>query len=141
MFVQRQAGEITTWFAVFSSRVPSRLCNLLIPGRFKHVAAFGYSAEARTWIFIDPEFRGISVLVVPEHEGAEFIEAFIHNGTVLRIAVRKRSSGPNTRMASCCVSTLRDLIGLPGWGLLSALPDQLYRDCLRAGAIEVPSVF
>jgi hypothetical protein len=136
MFVQRHTGRIATWFVVFWARVPSRLHNLLVPGRFKHVAAFGYTAEARTWIFIDPEYRGTDVLVVPEHEGAEAISAFIVGASVLRIDARKRC-GVNFRLFSCCTTTVRDLIGLDDRGIVAMLPDSLYRDCLRAGAVEV----
>jgi len=135
MFVQRHAGKVDTWFVVFSGGHTDSHLTYWTPGKFKHVAAFGYSAEAQTWLFIDPDRRGAEFLLVPTHEGEGYIAKFVSDATVLRIAARK--NGCTFRILLCCTSVVRALIGLPGWGILSLIPDRLYRDCIDAGAVVV----
>lgn len=137
MLVERTAGKVTRWFVVFSETVPSPAFRYLIPGKFKHVMAFGYSPEARTWLFSDPAYTGAEYALVPDHLASMVIARFVGNGTVIRIDA-KPFLGPNLRIISCCTSTIRHTLGLSGWGLLSLIPDQLYRDCLRAGGVEIP---
>lgn len=133
MFVERRSGQIDVWFVVFDRRVPNPAWNFLIPGKFKHVWCFGYCEAARTWVFVDPEYRRMRHAIVPDHLADEAIASALESGAVLRMHASARTS-PNLRMISCCTATVRDILGLPGWWVWDMVPDKLYRDCLKAGA-------
>jgi len=133
MFIQRTSGRVSVWYVAFSPRVPSPFWNWAIPGHWKHVCAFGHCESAGTWIFIDPDGKGTKVAVVPDHEAPKYISDAAAEGAVLRISARELP-GPHMRIIGCCTMTVRHLVGLPGRGLLSAVPDRLFADCLRAGA-------
>jgi hypothetical protein len=135
MFIERGPGQISIWHIVFTRNVPSPLWNYLIPGKFKHVQAFGFCAEANTWVFIDPAFTGVDVIVVPDNDVNIYIEAAMVGGCEVLSIARRRHPGPNFRVVCCCTSQIRHLIGLPGWGPRGLVPDRLYRDCLKAGAL------
>lgn len=137
MFVERRGGKITTWFVAFLPRSGSRLCNWLIPGRFKHVCAFAYCPENQSWAVVEPDACGTEVAIFPAVECWVFLEPLLAAGAVIvKIAARKRRwLGP--RLIGCCTSNVRDLVGLPGCGILSLLPDMVYRDCLRHGGVNL----
>jgi hypothetical protein len=131
VFVQRTTGSVESWFVVFERDAPY----VLVPSYFKHVLAYGYCEAARSWVLIDPHFAVMDVRVVPAHEGEAMIAWFTRRAiAVLKIDAGRRAR-PNVRLLGCCTSTVRDLIGLPGFGLLSSLPDALYNDCIMAGAV------
>ena len=132
MLIRRTSGLISVWYVVFSTRVPSRFLMWAIPGRWKHVSAFGYCEAAGTWIFIDPQFRGTKVAAVPDHEVLQYLAIEGQEGAVIRIAARDRKRA-TLRTVGCCTVTVRDLVGLPGWSPWKAIPDVFLRDCLRAG--------
>jgi hypothetical protein len=133
LFVERHSGQVSSWYVAFETEAkpPTRF---LIPGTFKHVRAFGYCAEAMTWVFVDPQYAAMDVFVVPKHEASPAIDAFVAKAAVVLKLDARRRRRPNARLIGCCTSTVRDILGLPGYGLLSSLPDRLYRDCIRAGA-------
>lgn len=132
MFVQRTSGQVTTWFVTFERDAPG-WWKYLIPGEFKHVRAFGYCPRSLTYVLIDPKYAAMDVFLAPQGE-IDILRLFTAKAVaVLELRAQARPR-PNLRLVGCCTSTVRDLLGLPGYGPLSALPDVLYRDCIRAGA-------
>lgn len=132
MLIRRTRGLISVWYVVFSTRVPSRFLMWAIPGRWKHVSAFGHCEAAGTWIFIDPQFCGTKVAVVPDHEAPKYLAVESREGAVVRITAHELKRA-NLRTVGCCTMTIRHLVGLPGWSPWKAIPDVFLRDCLRAG--------
>lgn len=141
MITYRGTGQVRDWFIVFEPMLERRLWNTFIPGRFKHVFAFGYVPEVRTWVLIDPAFSGMETVLIPAHEFIRYMSKVTPGCAILKMTARK-SKGCNLRLVACCTSAVRNILGLPGRGIVSALPSVLYRDCLRAGAevVYVPSV-
>jgi hypothetical protein len=137
MLIRRTSGVISVWYVAFSARIPNPLWNWLIPGKWKHVSAFGFCEEANTWLFLDPEFTGTKAYIVVPHEVDRYISAAMAEGAILCMPASKLS-GANIRSVSCCTMTIRHLLGIRGWSPWSAIPDCLYADCLAAGAVVVP---
>jgi hypothetical protein len=132
MLIRRTSGIVSVWYVVFSPSIPSPIWQRLIPGKWKHVYAFGHCEPAGTWIFIDPEFRGTKVSAVPDHEAEKYIRIAALEGAVIRIKARELAS-PRIRTMGCCTMTIRHLVGLPGALPWNAIPDKLFSDCIRAG--------
>ena len=136
MLVRRTSGVVSVWYVVFSPSIPSPIWQRLIPGKWKHVYAFGHCEPAGTWIFIDPEFCGTQVAAVPDHEAEKYIKIASLEGAVIRIAAARRKY-TNIRMMGCCTMTVRDILGMRGFAPWDAIPDRLYKHCLRAGGVIV----
>ena len=131
MIVALSAGEVTDWFVAFYPSCSNRWLDRLIPGRFKHVNAFGWSPAARTWVLYECGWNGTRIFVFPGgKDGEAVLQSFIGDAAVLKIA---RAAGHHMlmRVGFWCVPAVRHLLSVSGGALL---PDGLWRDCLRAGA-------
>lgn len=124
-------GEVSTWFVCFDTTTPTWWVRL-IPGRYKHVRAFGFVPLMGLWIFFDVALAGHSLFVA--RDGTPQCEAMIErwwNGCdVLKV---KRSRGPAglSRIGLWCVPAVAGLIGVRSGALR---PDGLWRECVRQGA-------
>lgn len=132
MIVLREPGEVTTWLVAFWEDTDT-LIRKLVPGRFKHVAAFGYCAPARTWLFVDNALQGTRNYLVPDGEHSErTLAQWTSGATVLKIAAKTPASGVwVTPKLLLCTTNVAALIGLRRSALL---PDGLYRQLLRENA-------
>lgn len=133
MIVFREPDEIRTWLVVFHTRSASRWVRWFVPGRFKHVSAFGYSAKARTWVFFDPTLACTKIILLPDGPAAEQKLAEATDGCAV-LKIESRPSTTRFRPYLCCTSMISHLLGLPGGALL---PDWLWSQCLRNGAAIV----
>jgi hypothetical protein len=136
MFIRREPEQITEWLVIFTADIRRHWVNRFIPGRRKHVSMLGWSPSAKTWLYLDPELTGTKAFLIPEWCAGEVIDGMTAGCDVLRMT----SIVPGiirVRMLHCCTATARHLLGLPGMGLISLIPDRLYKDCIRAGAIVV----
>jgi hypothetical protein len=130
MIYFREPDEIKTWLVVFHERAATWWVNWLVPGRFKHVSAFGYSVKARTWVFFDPQITYSRIVILPDGSDAERRMAeYTADAAVLKID--HRPSRVRFRPVLCCTSMISHMLGLPGGALL---PDRLWSHCLRNGA-------
>lgn len=129
----REPDEIKNWLVVFHMRTRSRWVRWLVPGRFKHVSAFGYSAKARTWVFFDPTLALSRIVVLPDGNDAERMMAEATDGCAV-LKIDARPSRNRFRPYLCCTSMISHLLGLPGGALL---PEWLWSQCLRNGATIV----
>ena len=133
MIVRRDAEEVRDWFVAFHSWTPTWWVRL-IPGRFKHVCVFGYSVQARTWIFLDTSIAAMRVVLLPDGAAAQDMLAhWSANACVLKMRSRDGLKA-RLRFGLWCVPAVKLLLGLRGGALL---PDGLWRDCLKAGATVV----
>lgn len=131
MIVYRQPDEITTWFVAFYERATTPWINWLVPGRFKHVAVFGYSVRARTWVFIDPNMLCMRVVLLPDGAASEtMLGQFTEGAAVLKVEA-VRDGRDRLRPAFCCAAVVAHMLGMSRGALL---PVSLWRDCLRNGA-------
>jgi hypothetical protein len=100
----------------------------LIPGRFKHVRAFGCVPECDTWVFYDPCLR--TTVFLARGAGARHLMLeWSRDAAVLAMTPLPRE---HLRVSPfSCVTAIQSILGLPGGALR---PDALYRQCLRNGA-------
>jgi hypothetical protein len=132
VIVQLSPGEVTQWFVAFYPSCANRWLDRLVPGRFKHVNAFGWSENARTWVLYEVGLWGTRVFVFPAgRAGERELSAWTETASILRLDRAEKQPGMWLRLGFWCVPATRHLLGLRGGALL---PDGLWRDCLRAGA-------
>lgn len=136
MFVQRAIGEVTDWYVVFSKRDQGRLWNFLIRGKFKHVWAAGYCAEAGTLLILDWTFTDFSGVLIPAHHINEASKLALDPEDRVLWMRRRERKRPGIRFL-CCTTFIRQLLGLGGGSFLFLSPDRLYHDMLAAGALEI----
>lgn len=129
MIVRRQADEITCWHVAFFSVGKYRWARF-VPGRFKHVAAFGYSHACRTWVIYDVTLSGTRIYVLPDGpDGKAILADWLVGVTVLRPKNMKSTTVP--WFGFYCVPAVRHLTGAP---VRCATPTGLYRGLVAEGA-------
>lgn len=132
MIIQRTPGLVTEWFVAFHSHCSIWWVDAL-PGRFKHVSAFGLCREAATWVVYDPGAAQTLLTLVPDSAaGRAALADHTHSAAVLKVPARVIDPrAVRFRLGFCCTTAVRHALGLPGGALR---PDGLWRDCLRNGA-------
>jgi hypothetical protein len=117
------------WYLIFGTRTKWWL-RLLVPGKFKHVFAVGFVAEAGVWVCYEVDLTGNRIGVAKP--GAAFVKwlalAFT-NTEVLRMPPGTAQRRP--WFTFWCVPAVASLLALDTGALW---PDQLWRYCLANGA-------
>lgn len=122
-------GEVSTWFLCFDRSSPTWWVRL-IPGRYKHVRAFGFVPLMGVWVFFDVTLAGQWFVLA--RDGTDEFEAMVERwwrgADVMKI---KRQRGPIgvARFGLWCVPAIAGLIGVRG----ALRPDGLWRECIRQG--------
>jgi hypothetical protein len=122
-------GQPIRWQLCFDPEAQSRIA-LMIPGRFKHVRAFGFVPVQDVWIFYDVTMAGTVLRAARNNSAAadRLLWSWTRGCEVLGIAPQGISRLPK---GFWCVTAMKHLIGLNTGALR---PDALYRDCLAKGA-------
>jgi len=134
MIVQLDAEEITIWFLAFHKKCLSPFWQRVIPGKYKHVNAFGWSERAQVWVYYDCGFHGTRVIVCPPGPKADQqLERWMAGADVLRVSQKLKRERPiyAFRFFHLCTTAMRHLCDISGGALL---PDGLWVDCLRENA-------
>lgn len=133
MIVVREPDEIRRWFIVFwPGSVPGlNRWTRAVPGRFKHVSAFGYSDPCKTWVWYDVGLTGTEVRVLPGTKQSELLLGEWTLGCEVLVIAAGRRPNAVARLGMFCTSAVRHLCAVPGGALL---PDGFRKDCLRHGA-------
>jgi hypothetical protein len=134
LIYMQEPEDIAEWFICFHSENRPRLWSRLIPGRFKHVRAFAWSAGVRVWVFYDVWlFGGTRITLAPGGPiGDRMVGEYVRGARVLKLTrFPNRKPSLRMRLGFWCVTAVRHLVNLPGGALL---PERLWRDCLRHGA-------
>ena len=131
MIVQRRPQEITNWLIAFYPHAENKWVRRLVPGKFKHVAAFAYAADCRTWVWLEWGMNMAKLRLLPDDQPSrDLISAWTDRSTVIQMEVAGVSR-PVGRFGFWCVPAVKHLVGLRSGALL---PDALLRDCMKAGA-------
>ncbi len=131
MIVHRRPQEVSNWLIAFFPETENRWVRMLVPGRYKHVAAFAYAADCRTWVWYEWGWNVAKIRVLPDDENARMlISAWTAGATVVRMDVLRHERA-SFRVGMWCVPAVKHLVGLRSGALL---PDALLRDCVKAGA-------
>ncbi len=132
MIVQRQADEIVDWRLAFFPIGKYRWARF-VPGRFKHVAAYGYSRPCRTWVLYDVTLAGTRVFVLPDGgDSLETIAAWLAGASVLSMTALQHDSTTATgRLGFWCVPAMKHLTGVRCGAMT---PTGLYRYLIERGA-------
>lgn len=119
------------WLLAFDPHTENRLARA-VPGRFKHVRAFGYVPFLHVWLFLDPTFAGIEVWVAAKGEAADAMAAQWTRGCTVVLMPRRPHANQALALAASgwCVPVVKRLIGLQSGALRV---DALFGDCLRQG--------
>lgn len=124
-------GEVSTWFLCFDRRSTTWWVRL-IPGRYKHVRAFGFVPLMDLWLFFDVTLAGQWLIVArdgsPECEA--MIERWWQGCDVLKVK-RGRGAVGASRLGLWCVPAVAGLVGVRSGALR---PDGLWRECIGQGA-------
>lgn len=123
-------AEPIRWQVCFLREAENRWVNALVPGRFKHVRAFGFVPVQDLWIFYDVTLTGTAIRAARDHSAMadRLIAAWIDGAEV--ICVQPQRGRRRMPCGFWCVTAIVHLLGLSGSTLL---PDQLHRECLRLG--------
>lgn len=123
--------EPDEWLILFhprSSRWVERLC----PGKFKHVSAVGFVADAKAWALLSWELGRLRVSVMTDADFEVHLAAVAPDAGILKMMAPQFDLGPwRPRLGLFCVSMVTHLLGLRGGALL---PDALWRLLLANGA-------
>ncbi len=119
------AGEPVEWFVCFSRQSATWWLKWM-PGRFKHVRAFGQVASINTWIFLDPSLDRTVLKVARGDAAAALIDAWSVESDVIRMPIAYQ--GVRWPVFGWCVPQIRHVVGIRGSALR---PDALFADCLR----------
>lgn len=124
------------WQVCFAAHSDIWWVQRLVPGRFKHVRAFGFVPIEQVWVFVDVTLGGVTVQAARDGTNSAdwLIHEFIKDCEVLSVEARRSTGVP---VGGWCVPSIRRLLGIPGGALL---PDRLWRDCLRHGAVPLDEV-
>lgn len=132
MIIQLREDDVNTWFVCFGYEATPAL-DRWIPGKFKHVRAFGFSHGAQCWVFYDHLWIGTRIALAPAGPvGDRAVGRFVEDQAVLKLSrLTRPRGGIRHRLGFTCVTTARQLLNVPGGALA---PDGFWRDCLKAGA-------
>lgn len=100
-----------------------------VPGRYKHVRAFGYVPLDAVWLFVDWNICGLTLRAAPDgsQTAAALIRTWIDRCDLVQVEAGARQRVPP---GLYCVGAIKRLTGIPSGALL---PDGLWRDCLKFG--------
>lgn len=123
--------EPLSWLLVFEPRTTWPWLDRLVPGRFKHVCAFGWVEATKSWLHFDVELGRTRLLALPADAGELLVAAklCVPGTGALRVPVNERAR--LVPVAGWCVPAMRHLVGLRSGALL---PIGLWRDCIASGA-------
>lgn len=123
------AGTPQQWIIVFDRSCKTQWVNRMPIGKYKHVRAFGYVAEAQAWIFYDVSLYDTSIFLACDAHAKALIKAWLADADAIGMpALPPRRAAP--RLGFWCVQAVKHLIGLRSGALR---PDTLWRDCLANG--------
>lgn len=122
------------WNVVFNREAASGWAKW-VPGRYKHVRAYAFIPQTRTWLFYDVSFSGTEISAIPHGPDSydKIFEFIGPQGASDIVAVRRLPE--RKRMfpwSNWCTAALRHLLHLPGSALS---PSAFYRDCLDNGGV------
>lgn len=121
-------GTPSRWLVVFRRKADLWWVNL-IPGRFKHVSAFGFVPECDAWVFYDCGLW-TSIYVARGAAARAMMVERTKDAAVLSLAARGHPAQPRFAAFSC-TAAVANLLCIP---TIALRPDALYRACIRHGA-------
>jgi hypothetical protein len=123
--------EPEMWFLIFAESTPHRWLEWLAWGRFKHVLAFGWVPDQRSWLVYEVSTTRTRVAIMPDCPGSDERIAELRAGNVTLAMKPGPDRAPWARIGFWCVPAIAHLVGLKAQPLR---PDALYRACLAEGA-------
>jgi hypothetical protein len=124
------ACEPQRWSVVFHRKAANRFFSLIAMGHFKHVSAFAWLPELRTWLLFDVGFRRTRIVALPDTAKSKaYLAAVIDGNAIVSMPVRDDAL-PIFRTGLFCTTAIKHLIGLSSGALR---PDALFRHCLSHG--------
>lgn len=118
------------WFVVFSETAATRWLGRITPGRFKHVAMFGYCAGVKVWLVYDVTWAGTRIALMD----SAAVMAWSAGTAILKMPQGEARMRSSARLGLHCVNTVKQVLRLR---CVAATPDQLYRHILRNGGISI----
>lgn len=125
------AIEPSCWYVAFHERTTNRIA-ALCPGRFKHVSAFAYYPGFKSWLYVDPQFGRLRLLMIA-HDQRKLLLDEIASAALVRFEIASLQSF-SFRFGLYCVPQIKYLLGL---SCVAARPDALYRHILKNGGILI----
>jgi hypothetical protein len=124
------ASAPTRWMVVFKRRSDLWWVNLFVPGRFKHVCAFGFVPACDCWVFYDVGFERTSINLARGRAARYLMLDWARDAEVLAMPKLQNAPVLYNSYTFICTTAIAALIGIPG----ALLPDRLHAQCLRHGA-------
>lgn len=126
-------GTPTRWHLVFQPVSELWWVNWIVPGRFKHVRAFGLIPDTDVWIFFDVGFRKAELFVATGRAASYTIGTWIEGADVLVMAPAAQARAPMW-MPLLCTTAIARLLGLQ---CVAVTPSTFHRRCLQNGATAI----
>lgn len=119
------------WFICFARSSPVWWLRNYLPGRYKHVSAFGFIPGQKLWVFSSWTFGGIEFAIIPDGLATDAINALVEDALVLEFVPPAEDPPRFWWPFAHCVGHVAALTGVKSRALL---PDRFLKDCLAAGA-------
>lgn len=125
------------WIICFRRRSPFWFFNTFIPGRHKHVIAFGPLPGQGVWLFTELTLQRLDLAVVPDKEADDAMIDAMRDSVVVHFETPE-FTGWRWRPLCLCTTIIAQVIGVKSRALR---PDRLLRDVLAQGGqiIEGPA--
>lgn len=121
------------WILAFEPAMPGHpWLNRLVPGRFKHVRAFGKVPFLHVWLFFDATLAGLELRVAADGRAADTLAVEWTRSCTIMVMPKRPHANRSALLAASgwCVPSVKRLIGLQSSALR---PDALFADCLANG--------
>lgn len=127
-------GVIPVWHVVFRESQTRTFWNLFTVPGYRHVAAYGYSADNDVWIVIDPGLTMMAVQVLSQNELTHWVGSHASRTSAILRMKSDVSAHFTSRFGHSCVFAVKQLLGLPSGAFT---PQGLFREMRKHGAEDV----
>ena len=112
------------WTVVFSPHAANWFFRIIALGRFKHVWAFAFLHELKTWLIYDVQYGGTRITAFPDSEHSQSVITAMIEGCDLVTVKRQEGNSVSMRFGFFCVPAIKHLLGIKSHALR---PDSLLR--------------
>lgn len=130
--------RVDTWFVCFKRRSPTWFFQTFVPGRYKHVAAYGWVPGQDLFVFFEAAINNVALCVAPSNACAPLQDAMLRDATVVEFKA-DHAARRFWQPVMTCTSAVAQIIGTKSRALR---PGRLLADLLAEGGeiiLEAPS--
>lgn len=124
-------ATIGGWYVAFFNGPERHWWSFMCRDGFRHVAAFGYDAEAGFWLLYDVTLNRTVLRALPSDRMDAWVDHLPANARIVHFEPPSAPEPPAVRIGFWCAPAIAHLVGVRSRALR---PEALYRDLLAQGA-------